>query len=125
MEELNNLKHEEFGIQQSRDDGRINLRWSGSLFVPEPETILEPYLDGILEEARGDGLRIRFQFEDMETMNSVVLSFMIRYLRKIEENRVPVYFTYDPAKKLQIAFFKSLSYIAQKSEYITVSEKNV
>ncbi|MBX7059275.1 MAG: hypothetical protein K1X75_14515 [Leptospirales bacterium] len=117
---LKNLAIDEFSVEPSVEEGRMNLHFRGAIHAAQPEEFLSPYLDRALEEASEGKLRLVCDFRELEYMNSASIPPLIHLLRRMAELQVEGEFIYDASRKVQTASFRALDVIARKSEFTSV-----
>jgi len=118
--ELENLKEEDFEIEAVRQGTMVELIWMGSVQVPEPDDLLDPYFEKLLVVAQKNSLSVRCDFTKLDYMNSASIPPLINLLRRLAELEIQGEFIYDASRKVQAASFRALDVIARKSEYTSV-----
>lgn len=116
-----NLTDDDFQIEVERTGkDAVELAWKGSLHTSNPEEILEPFFDQLLEELKSSHASLKCDFTGLEYMNSASIPPLIQLLRRLAESEIHGEFVYDTSRKVQTASFRALDVIASKSEYTKV-----
>ncbi len=110
----------ELKISLKGNGRRVYMSWNGRSAERDPATLLNPYLEGLLDEIQNRELLIAFQ--ELQFMNSSTVSPIIRFLKKLNERQVDTRITYDGRSKWQSASFKALNGLAMMMKHITVEE---
>jgi hypothetical protein len=90
--------------------GVIRVEWRGKSNMPNPESVLTPFLENVTSRATQSSSALELHFEELEFFNSSTISTIIRYLKKLpHELRVDVF--YDPKHAWQKIFFDALWFV--------------
>lgn len=86
----------------------IRLHWLGRSASRRPDDLLEPFLSGVLEDARQTMAGLEMRFEAMEYLNSATVAVLVHFLHRARLAGIAVRFTYRPSVRWQRLSFEAL-----------------
>jgi hypothetical protein len=92
------------------DDGPSTLRldWWGRSHERNPGPVLSPWLEGVLQRARAQGLTIESHFEALDFFNSATVTALIQLIRKARAQGTTLVIVFSDAKRWQALSFDAL-----------------
>lgn len=88
--------------------GPLRLDWCGRSSQRNPATVLQPYLEAVLQRAREHGCALEAHFERMDFFNSSTVTVLIHFLREARAQGTALTIVYDGAQRWQALSFDAL-----------------
>ncbi len=117
---MNNFVDGRLNITIAKDENKTIMSWIGMSESRSPGALLDPYLDGIIDELHGELL---IEFRELEYMNSSTVQPIVQFIKKLDTNSLKATISYDKDSKWQAASFKALETITKQMEHITIECK--
>ena len=118
---MKNFKGGSLEINLSKEGNKNLMQWHGQSVDRSPSALLNPYLDGLINDLKGTELIV--DFIKLEYMNSSTVPPIIQFLKNIDASGITTTITYDANSKWQAASFKALETLALMMNNITVTGK--
>ncbi len=88
--------------------GILRFDWRGKSNEREPETVLKPFLNGLVRQAQQERVTLEMHFEELEFFNSSTITVLIQFVKEVKAQQVRLRLSYNPEHKWQRIFFDAL-----------------
>jgi hypothetical protein len=91
----------------------IRLVWTGKSNDRTPGRVLDPFLNGVVEEAAEQGAGVEMRFERLDHFNSSTITSLIGLVQKAQRRSVRLLLSFDKTVKWQKLSFDALRVLAK------------
>ncbi len=88
--------------------GTLRVHWRGKSVDRQPGKTLDPWFEGVVEEAAREGHSIEMRFEAVEHFNSSTITSLISLVQRARAKQVKLAMVYDKNLKWQRLSFDAL-----------------
>ncbi|QTA91091.1 hypothetical protein [Desulfonema magnum] len=102
----------------TRKGGAVSMSWQGKSDDSNPSVSLNPYLEQLVNELKGDELFI--EYNTLKYMNSSTVMPIMQFMKNLEAGGIKTMITYDSGSDWQRATFSALQALSCIMNNITV-----
>lgn len=99
--------------------GVIRIDWRGKSNLPNPESVLTPFLGDVTSRASKGNAALEMHFEELEFFNSSTISTIIRHLKKLPPT-LKVDVIYNSNHAWQKIFFDALWFFEKSNKLFRI-----
>ena len=118
---MQNLQNIDLTINLSMEDAAMKLVWLGKSTEADPGSVLNPYLDEVIQEAKENKKKLVVDFSELEYMNSSTIPPIMRMVTNMEKEGIEASIVYKGDLKWQVASFKALENVVKIRKFQLVA----
>ncbi|MCB1190677.1 MAG: hypothetical protein H7A23_23135 [Leptospiraceae bacterium] len=115
---MESLNIDNLEIKVKKENSHISISWMGKSDNRNPSASLIPYFNGMIDEIKGNSLRI--DFTKLEYMNSSSVIPIIQFIKQLEGAAIPTEVVYDGSSSWQKKSFEALEKICNNLKNVNV-----
>lgn len=115
---MENLESGALKIWVTNNDDRITITWMGKSEDRNPEIVLNPYVDGLLNSLKDK--KVILDFKNLEFMNSSTIPPIIRLMKKLEDEGISTEIIYNSSNYWQVFSFEILEQLSSLMAKVTI-----
>lgn len=116
---MESLKTEGLHLDIEEMENTVFLRWKGISRHINPGSFLDPYLTKTLNNLKGKSLVM--DFTQLETMNSSTMLPIIKFFKKLEDNKIESQIKYNNQLNWQKSSFLTLKIVTSQYTYVKIA----
>ncbi len=115
---MTGFEQEALQIDLSKAGNTITLSWRGKSDGRDPSETLDPYLENIVSDLKGEDLVI--SFKEMNYMNSTSILSLCSFMNELNKKGVKAEVLYDSKAVWQVVSFRAIEILATRMNNISV-----
>lgn len=117
---MQNLQNVDLTINYTIEGDSVRIVWLGKSTEADPGSVLNPYLDEVIQEAKSNSCKIVVDFSQLEYMNSSTIPPIMRMVTNMEKESIQGEIVYKGDLKWQVASFKALENVVKIRKFQSV-----